>query len=175
MKQGGFHRNKTSIAHFSRSLATSWRTVLNCFCQSTSSHFKTWSSAYSLTNSLRRTPAKPAIARKGISSGTSSSAVSKSVLNCAGSRILEPCKQLLAGQSHRKGLGQAPAVLCRRQKSMSRLCKICARVNQKFWRCPKRSVSLQLLTHGPCNHGMPFSVRGGGHHWSGSALCPLTP
>jgi FAD/FMN-containing dehydrogenase len=21
-------------------------------------------------------------------------------------------------------------------------------------------------------HGIPFSVRGGGHHWSGSALCP---
>jgi len=35
--------------------------------------------AYSLTSSVRRTPAKPAIARKGISSGTSSSAVSKSL------------------------------------------------------------------------------------------------
>ena len=48
-------------------LATSSRTVINCFCQSTSSHFKTWSSAYCLTSSLHRTPAKPAIARKGIS------------------------------------------------------------------------------------------------------------
>jgi hypothetical protein len=30
-------------------------------------------------------------------------------------------------------LGQAPAVLFRRRKSMSRLCKVCAQVNHKFW------------------------------------------
>ena len=29
-------------------LATSWRTVISCFCQLISSHRKTWSSAYSL-------------------------------------------------------------------------------------------------------------------------------
>ena len=64
---------------------TSWRIVISCFCQLISSHRKTWSAAYSLTSSLRRRPAKPAIARKGISSGTSSSAVAKSCLNFAGS------------------------------------------------------------------------------------------
>src|SRR5271167_4259693 len=40
---------------------------------------------------------------------------------------------------------------------MSRLCKVCAQVNQKFWRYPKKNGSLQPLTHGPCNRPAVFA------------------
>src|SRR6516165_5544661 len=34
---------------------------------------------------------------------------------------------------------------------MSRLCNVCARVNQKFWRYPRGSLTLELLTS-PVEH-----------------------
>jgi len=77
MKQRGFHRNKTSIAHFREvCLATSWRTVIECFCQSTSSHFKSWPSAYSPDQFTPPNAGEAASARKEVCSGSSSSAVS---------------------------------------------------------------------------------------------------
>jgi hypothetical protein len=87
MKQCRFHGNKTSIAHFSRSLfgnlvANSDQSLLpaNIFPA------QGLAPGVFSDGSLRRIPANPAIARKGISPGTSCSAASKSRLNFAGSR-----------------------------------------------------------------------------------------
>jgi hypothetical protein len=55
---------------------------------------------------------------------------------------------LRADQCHRKDLERAPAVLCRRRKSMSRPCKVCAQVNQKFLRYLERNGFLQFPAHG---------------------------
>src|SRR6202035_3928428 len=69
----------------------------------------------------------------------------------------ERCTPLRADQCLRKGLEPAPAVLCRRRKSMSRPCKVCAQVNQKFLRYLERTGSLQFQAHGPCNRPDVFA------------------